>query len=199
MSNNYNVDLAWRPVLGRLEVIAGCMFSGKSTELIKRLTIATESNLTVAVFKPLADTRYGPDAIVSHNCQRMKAQAVSRGTEILKRATEFDVIGLDESQFYDKSIISVCQNLVINGKLVIAAGLDLDFLARPFGSVPILMAYANRVDKLEAVCSVCGRPATRSQRLVDGVPASSSAPLILIGASESYEPRCVTHYQVASF
>lgn len=182
---------------GWLELICGSMFSGKSEELIRRVKRATYAKQEVRVFKPVIDNRYSEDAVVSHNGTSMTSYAISSAEDIWNHISEStDVIAVDEVQFFDRSIIGVLSSLADKGYRVIAAGLDMDFRGEPFGVVPDIMAVAESVTKLQAVCSVCGSPASRTQRLIDGKPASYDDPVILVGASESYEARCRHHHEV---
>ncbi|HHY10393.1 MAG TPA: thymidine kinase [Firmicutes bacterium] len=174
-----------------LEVIVGSMFSGKTEELIRRIKRATIAKQNVQVFKPAVDNRYEEEKIVAHNGRAVACISVTAPEDILKHvdaATE--VVAIDEAQFFADSIINVCQQLVQQGKRVIAAGLDLNFRGEPFGPVPNLMALADQVTKLNAICVVCGRTASRTQRLINGEPASYHDPTVLIGATENYEARC---------
>ena len=176
---------------GWIEVICGSMFSGKSEELIRRVRRTQFAKQYAIVFKPSIDNRYSEEDVVSHNGAKTKAIAVTSSAEILDAVTEeIDVVAIDEVQFFDENIVEVVQNLANSGYRVIVAGLDQDFRGLPFGRVPELMAIAEQVTKLQAVCSVCGAPASRTQRLIDDRPASFYDPIILVGASESYEPRC---------
>lgn len=173
------------------------MFSGKSEELIRRLRQATYGNLSVKVFKPEVDNRFSKNLVVSHNGSSITAQSIKRPSEILNQVDEnIDVIGIDEGQFFDKSIIAVVNILANKGHRVIIAGLDTDFRGEPFGQMPTLMAISDSVTKLNAICPVCGSPASRTQRLIHGKPASYDEPVIFVGASESYEPRCRLHHDV---
>ncbi|MGV4322516.1 thymidine kinase [Bacillus mojavensis] len=182
---------------GWLELICGSMFSGKSEELIRRVKRATYAKQEVRVFKPVIDNRYSEDAVVSHNGTSMTSYAISSAADIWDHISErTDVIAVDEVQFFDRAIIDVLSALADKGYRVIAAGLDMDFRGEPFGVVPDIMAIAESVTKLQAVCSVCGSPASRTQRLIDGKPASYDDPVILVGASESYEARCRHHHEV---
>ncbi|MCC9022627.1 thymidine kinase [Bacillus nakamurai] len=182
---------------GWLELICGSMFSGKSEELIRRVKRATYAKQEVKVFKPAIDNRYSEEAVVSHNGTSMTSHVISSSAEIWDHISEStDVIAVDEVQFFDESIIADLSLLADKGYRVIAAGLDMDFRGEPFGVVPNLMAMAELVTKLQAVCSVCGSPASRTQRLIDGQPASYDDPVILVGASESYEARCRHHHKV---
>ncbi|MBT2635241.1 thymidine kinase [Bacillus sp. ISL-26] len=182
---------------GWLELICGSMFSGKSEELIRRVKRATYAKQEVKVFKPAIDNRYSEEAVVSHNGTSMTSRVISSSAEIWDHISEStDVIAVDEVQFFDESIIDDLSLLADKGYRVIAAGLDMDFRGEPFGVVPNLMAMAELVTKLQAVCSVCGSSASRTQRLIDGQPASYDDPVILVGASESYEARCRHHHKV---
>lgn len=182
---------------GWLELICGSMFSGKSEELIRRVKRATYAKQEVRVFKPVIDNRYSEAAVVSHNGTSMTSYAISSTADIWDHISEStDVIAVDEVQFFDQEIVEVLSSLADKGYRVIAAGLDMDFRGEPFGVVPNIMAIAESVTKLQAVCSVCGSPASRTQRLIDGKPASYDDPVILVGASESYEARCRHHHEV---
>ncbi|MCL6426466.1 MULTISPECIES: thymidine kinase [Bacillus] len=182
---------------GWLELICGSMFSGKSEELIRRVKRATYAKQEVRVFKPVIDNRYSEAAVVSHNGTSMTSYAISSAEDIWDHISEStDVIAVDEVQFFDQEIVEVLSSLADKGYRVIAAGLDMDFRGEPFGVVPNIMAIAESVTKLQAVCSVCGSPASRTQRLIDGKPASYDDPVILVGASESYEARCRHHHEV---
>lgn len=182
---------------GWVELICGSMFSGKSEELIRRVRRATYGNLTVRVFKPAIDKRYADESVVSHNGTSLSAIPVSCAADILKYMSEdIDVVGIDEIQFFDEEIIEIVDELANQGYRVIVAGLDTDFRGEPFGPMPKLMALSESVSKLNAICPVCGSPASRTQRLIDGQPASYDDPVILVGASEAYEPRCRHHHEV---
>jgi thymidine kinase len=182
---------------GWLEIICGSMFSGKSEELIRRVRRAQFAKQEVKVFKPSIDNRYSEEEVVSHNGTAIISKPVASSIEILEFITEkTDVIAVDEVQFFDEHICDVLTLLANQGYRVIAAGLDQDFRGEPFRVVPQLMAIAELVTKLQAVCSVCGSPASRTQRLINGNPASYDDPIILVGASESYEPRCRHHHEV---
>lgn len=182
---------------GWLEIICGSMFSGKSEELIRRVRRAQFAKQEVKVFKPSIDNRYSEEEVVSHNGTAIISKPVASSIEILEYITEkTDVIAVDEVQFFDEHICDVLTLLANQGYRVIAAGLDQDFRGEPFSVVPQLMAIAELVTKLQAVCSVCGSPASRTQRLINGKPASYDDPIILVGASESYEPRCRHHHEV---
>ncbi len=176
---------------GWVELICGSMFSGKSEELIRRIKRATYGNLTVRVFKPAIDNRYHEESVVSHNGNTILARPVENATDILDHITDdIDVIGIDEIQFFDDAIVSIVDQLADLGHRVIVAGLDTDFRGEPFGVMPELMAMSEMVTKLNAICPQCGSPASRTQRLINDEPASYDDPIILVGASESYEPRC---------
>jgi len=182
---------------GWIEVVCGSMFSGKSEELIRRIRRAGYANLNVQVFKPAMDHRYNKEAVVSHNGTFAEAHPVHASEEVLLLMKEdTDIIAIDEVQFFDHALIPVAEQLAEKGKVVIAAGLDTDFRGEPFGPMPELMAVSESVTKLHAICSVCGAEASRTQRLIDGKPASYNDPIILVGASEAYEARCRHHHEV---
>lgn len=182
---------------GWIEVICGSMFSGKSEELIRRVRRAQFAKQKIAVFKPKIDNRYDDYNVVSHNGASLIAKAISHSIEILHHVEpELDVVAIDEVQFFDEGIVRVVQQLADSGYRVIAAGLDQDFRGEPFGQMPALLSIAEQITKLQAVCTVCGSPASRTQRLIDGRPASYFDPVILVGASEAYEPRCRHHHEV---
>lgn len=176
---------------GWIEVIAGPMYSGKTEELIRRLRRAKLAKQKIQVFKPEIDNRYSKDDIVSHIGDTMEAIPVKNSEDILKLLREdTDVVAIDEAQFFDEELVHIVNNIANNNKRVICAGLDMDFRGEPFGCMPKLMAIAEFVDKIQAICMVCNNPATRTQRLIDGKPARYSDPIVLIGAKESYEARC---------
>jgi thymidine kinase len=176
---------------GWIEVICGGMFSGKSEELIRRIRRARIAQLNVQAFKPSIDDRYNHEAIASHNGLMADARAVRSAAEILDQVDpDTDVVAIDEVQFFEPEIVDVCQKLADEGKRVICAGLDQDFRGQPFGPTPVLLAVAESVTKLQAICVKCGGPASRTQRLIDGRPAAPDDPVILVGASERYEARC---------
>ena len=182
---------------GWVEVICGSMFSGKSEELIRRVRRAEFAKQKIAVFKPKLDNRYSDCEVVSHNGTAFIAKPISHSIEILHHVeAEIDVVAIDEIQFFDEGIVRVIQQLADSGYRVIAAGLDQDFRGEPFGQMPAIMAIAEQVTKLQAVCTICGSPASRTQRLIDGKPASYFDPVILVGAAEAYEPRCRHHHEV---
>ncbi|MBA2667156.1 MAG: thymidine kinase [Trueperaceae bacterium] len=175
---------------GWIEVIAGPMFSGKSEELIRRVTRATIAHQRVQVFKPAIDDRYDRVAVASHAGRTLEAEAVADVTHLRSRLDESTrVIAIDEAQFFDESLVALVLELAERDRRVLVAGLDLDFRAEPFGPMPGLLARAEVVEKLTAICR-CGKQATRTQRLIGGDPAHEDDPVILVGAAESYEPRC---------
>ncbi|MCG1021325.1 thymidine kinase [Sutcliffiella horikoshii] len=182
---------------GWVEAICGSMFSGKSEELIRRMRRSQFAKQEIQVFKPAIDNRYSDEAVVSHNGTSIIAMPVPTSQSILDQVEEnTDVVGIDEVQFFDDQIVEVVQELANKGYCVIVAGLDQDFRGEPFGKMPELLAIAESVTKLQAVCAVCGSPASRTQRLINGEPACYDDPIILVGASESYEPRCRHHHEV---
>lgn len=176
---------------GWLEVISGCMFAGKTEELIRRINVLSYANKNIIVFKPKVDNRYSDTEIVSHSGAKVPCLVVDRAQDILKRVkVDTEVVAIDEVQFFDKEIVDVCEYLADKGIRVMVAGLDKDFRGEAFGVMPELLTRAEFVTKLTAVCAKCGAPATRTQRLVDGKPASFDDPIVLVGAVEHYEPRC---------
>lgn len=182
---------------GRIELICGSMFSGKTEEMIRRLRRAVIARQQVQAFKPAIDSRYHVEKVTSHNGLHFEAQPVGRSTDILTAVDpETDVVGIDEVQFFDEDIVGVCEQLAERGKRVICAGLDLDFRGLPFGSMPDLLARAEDVSKLHAICVVCGEDASRTQRLIEGRPAAFDDPVVLVGAAEVYEARCRKCHQV---
>lgn len=182
---------------GWIELVCGSMFSGKTEELIRRARRAQIARQKVQVFKPTVDDRYEVERLASHNGVSLKAASVDDAGEILELLKpDTQVVIIDEVQFFDQSVAEVCNTLADGGKRVIAAGLDTDFRGEPFGPVPHLMAEAEVVDKLQAICVVCGASATRTQRLIDGQPASYDDPVVLVGASEVYEARCRSCHEV---
>ncbi|HET9674662.1 MAG TPA: thymidine kinase [Gaiellaceae bacterium] len=180
---------------GWLEVVCGPMFSGKSEELIRRLRRAEIAGQRVLIVKPRIDDRYDVAHVVSHAGARMRAVAVDGVHDALRRAEGYDVVGVDEAQFFEPAIVEAVEQMVLAGKRVVAAGLDRDFRSEPFGPMPLLLCMAEFVDKLQAVCHRCGGAATRTQRLVDGEPAPFDGETIQIGALDSYEARCAACYQ----
>jgi thymidine kinase len=186
------------PPDGWLELICGSMFSGKTEELLRRIRRAEIARKRVQVFKPAIDNRYGIVRVASHNgVTREDAIVIASAQEILTRvAPDTEVVAIDEVQFFDDGVIGVCDMLAGRGLRVIAAGLDQDFRGEPFGPISALMALAEYVDKLQAICVVCGAAASRTQRLIDGKPARYNDPVIFVGGSESYEARCRTCHEV---
>jgi thymidine kinase len=182
---------------GFIEVIVGPMFSGKSEELIRRIKRAQIAKQKVQVFKPAIDDRYSIDKVVSHNGTNINAISVVKASEIIEHLEEdTDVIAIDEIQFFDHLLVDVVREIADLGKRVICAGLDMDFRGEPFGPTPDVMAIAESVDKLTAICVKCGNPATRTQRLINGKPARYDDPIILVGAYETYEARCRKCHEV---
>ncbi len=182
---------------GRIEVICGSMFCGKSEELIRRSRRAVIAKQALQVFKPSIDDRYSVLHVSSHNGQNIEALAISKAQEILDNlAASTTVIAIDEVQFFDPEIITVVQQLATRGIRVIVAGLDMDFRGEPFGPMPQLLSIAEDVTKLHAICVVCGEDACRTQRLVNNQPARYDDPIIMVGAQEAYEARCRKHHQV---
>lgn len=182
---------------GSIEVITGSMFSGKTDELIRRLRRAVIARQRVQVFKPHIDDRYDKGKVTSHAGSEFEASPLSDlGAVAEQLAPDTTVVAFDEAQFFELAVVHVVDSLADRGLRVIVAGLDSDFRGQPFGPMPLLMATAERVDKLHAICMVCGEPASRTQRLIDGKPARASDPVIVVGASELYEARCRAHHQV---
>lgn len=182
---------------GSIEVITGSMFSGKTDELIRRLRRATIARQKVQVFKPAIDHRYGMEKVTSHAGNEFDALPVRRASDLLAHLErDTTVVAIDEAQFFEDEIIQVAQTLADRGVRVIVAGLDTDFRGEPFGPMPVLMAKAENVDKLHAICMVCGESASRTQRLVNGEPAHYEDPVVIVGASEMYEARCRRHHIV---
>ncbi|WP_434303537.1 thymidine kinase [Clostridium botulinum] len=176
---------------GWIEVVAGPMYSGKTEELIRRIRRAEIAKQKVQVFKPEIDNRYSKQDVVSHAGDKIQSVPVKSSKEILEKLLDdTDVIGIDEAQFFDDSLVEIVSKIANNNRRVICAGLDMDFKGEPFDPMPKLMAIAEFVDKIQAVCMVCNNPATRTQRLINGKPAKKSDPVVLIGAQESYEARC---------
>ena len=169
---------------GRIEVICGSMFSGKTEELIRRLNRAIIAKKEVEIFKPRIDNRYSEDEVVSHNNLRIPSVSVANSESILDLARNKDVIGIDEAQFFDENLARICNQLADSGKRVIIAGLDMDYQGNPFGVMPQLMAIADEVTKVHAVCMQCGEVALYSRRIID------STNTIHLGEKNAYEPRC---------
>lgn len=182
----------YRPVNhGYIEVVIGPMYSGKSEELIRRIKRAKIAKQNIVVFKPKIDDRYSKEDVVSHSGDSVNAIPISSPKEIYNFIDcKTQVVGIDEVQFFDEDIVDIAVDLADKGIRVIAAGLDMDFKGEPFGPTPKLLAVSEFVDKIQAICSSCGQPATRSQRLINGEPAKYNDPIIQVGAVESYEARC---------
>jgi len=175
---------------GSIEIICGSMFSGKTEELIRRIKRARIARLSVEIFSPKADTRYGVNSLTSHNLSSIPSMPVDKASAILLPGSQVQVVAIDEAQFFDDELPAVCNALANKGVRVIVAGLDMDFQGKPFGPVPAIMAIAESITKLHAVCVICGNPALYSYRL------SPENGQILIGEKESYEPRCRIHYNL---
>lgn len=176
---------------GWVEVISGCMFAGKTEELIRRIKVLEFARKEIMVFKPSIDNRYSDTMVVSHAGSSVESHVISDPREILKMVSDkTDVVAIDEVQFFDDSICEVCSILARRGKRVMCAGLDTDFRGEPFGPMSKLITQAEFVTKLTAVCNKCGAPATRTQRIINGEPAKYNDPIVMVGASESYEARC---------
>ncbi len=176
---------------GWLEVISGCMFAGKTEELIRRIRVLEYAKKKILVFKPMIDNRYSQADVVSHAGTSVKSIAIAKASDMYDYIQDdSEVIAIDEVQFFDAEIVDICNELADAGKRVMAAGLDMDFRGVPFGVMPELMTTAEFVTKLTAVCTKCGAPATRTQRLVNGDAASYHDPIVLVGAGETYEARC---------
>jgi len=183
--------------MGSVEVITGSMFCGKTDELIRRLRRASIAKQQVQVFKPSIDNRYAEGEVTSHAGTTFEAIEIEKAADILAQLVEgTTVVAIDEAQFLDKEIVAVVDKLAEDGLRVLVAGLDTDFRGEPFGAMPILTSKAERVDKLHAICMVCGEPASRTQRLVNGEPAHYGDPVEMVGADELYEARCRQHHQV---
>ncbi len=175
--------------IGWIEVIAGCMFSGKTEELIRRIRRAQIARQQVAIFKPTIDKRYSADHIVSHSEAKLESTAVDSSADVLRLAGDAQVVGIDEGQFFDMGIVDVAETLADQGKRVIIAGLDQDYRGKPFEPMPQLLAVAEYITKTLAICVVCGNPADRTQRTT---PAHER---VLVGARETYEARCRRCFQ----
>jgi thymidine kinase len=169
---------------GWIEVICGSMFSGKTEELIRRLKRAKIAHLKVEIFKPAIDVRYDENNVVSHDSNLISSTAIDNSQTILLMANDVDIVGIDEAQFFDDEIINVCQSLALRGVRVIVAGLDMDFLGKPFGQMPKLLAVADYITKLHAICVVCGHIASNSFR------TSAGTSQVILGEKDIYEPRC---------
>jgi len=177
---------------GWIEVVCGSMFSGKTEELIRRLKRAKFANQKVEIFKPKKDTRYSDDHVVSHDENSIHSIPVSSSVEIFEHVKDVSVIGVDEAQFFDAELVSVCQRLAIKGKRVIVAGLDMDFRGIPFGPMPALLAVAEYITKVHAICPHCGNLATHSYRL------SEEDETVVLGEKDKYEPRCRVCYEMGN-
>ena len=183
--------------IGSLEEICGSMFCGKTEELIRRLRRAEIARQKVQVFKPIIDNRYQVAKVASHSGAAYEALPIESSSQLIEKLNlDTTVVGIDEVQFFDDGILDIIQRLVDDGKRVICAGLDTNFRGEPFGVMPTIMAIAEHVDKLQAICMVCGEPASRTQRLVNGEPAYFDDPIIIVGASEMYGARCRLHHRV---
>jgi thymidine kinase len=182
---------------GWIEIVCGSMFSGKTEEMIRRVRRARIAKQKVQVFKPALDSRYHAEQVASHNGVRWEAVPVGNARELLQRLEpDTTVVAVDEAQFFDWELSEICDSLADQGLRIILAGLDMDFRGEPFGPMPLLMAEAEEVTKLQAICVSCGAPASRTQRLIDGEPAAYDDPIILVGGSESYEARCRRCHEV---
>jgi len=182
---------------GSIEVITGSMFCGKTDELIRRLRRATIARQKVQVFKPVIDNRYALEKVTSHAGSEYAAQPVPNARAILDQLQPATtVVAIDEAQFFDDALVPLAQQLADRGLRLIVAGLDTDFRGEPFGPMPVLMAKADIVDKLHAICMVCGEHACRTQRLVNGKPANYHDSVVIVGAAELYEARCRAHHEV---
>lgn len=176
---------------GWIEVICGCMFAGKTEELIRRINVLSYARKNILVFKPKIDDRYSTTEIASHAGSKVPCIVISEAKEILNHVNyDTDVVAIDEVQFFDEDVVEICEYLADSGLRVMVAGLDKDFRGEPFGVLPDLLTRAEFVTKLTAVCAKCGAPATRTQRIINGKPASFNDPIVLVGAKEAYEPRC---------
>ena len=177
---------------GWIECICGSMFSGKSEELLRRIKRGVIAKQKVLLFKPSIDNRYDENRVSTHNGNSYDSISIEKSSDILNfvKDTKYDIIGIDEIQFFDNDIVKIINKLADDGIRVIVAGLDMDFKAEPFHPMPEIMAISEMVTKLHAVCNKCGKEASRSQRLINGKPAKYDDPIVVIGASESYEARC---------
>ncbi len=176
---------------GWIEVVCGSMFSGKTEELIRRLKRAKIAKQKVEIFKPAVDTRYDDDDVVSHDSNSVSSTPVQNATQILFYAEEFEVVGIDEAQFFGNELVSVCNELSAKGKRVVVAGLDMDYLGKPFGPIPNLMAAAEYVTKVHAICMRCGSLANHSHRII------KNDKLVVLGETDAYEPLCRSCFQKA--
>lgn len=176
---------------GRIEVVCGSMFSGKTEELIRRMKRAKFARQKVEIFKPALDTRYSEEEVVSHDSNHILSTPIESSASILLLATDVDVVGIDEAQFFDEELVTVCNELARRGTRVIVAGLDMDYMGKPFGPMPALMAIADEVTKVHAICVRCGSLAYVSHRTVE------SDKLVLLGEKAEYEPLCRECYREA--
>lgn len=177
---------------GWIEVICGSMFSGKTEELIRRLKRAKFANQKVEIFKPKTDSRYSVDSVVSHDENAIDSIVIENSIDILKYSSDISVVAIDEAQFFDDKLVDVCQKLAIRGARVVVAGLDMDFRGKPFGPIPDLLAVAEYVTKVHAICPHCGNLATHSYRL------SSEKETVVLGEKDKYEPRCRICYEMGN-
>jgi thymidine kinase len=185
------------PKSGSIEVICGSMFSGKTEEMIRRLRRAVIAKQKVQVFKPIIDNRYNVEKVTSHAGIDFEAVPITQSSEIYGfLRPDTTVVAIDEAQFFDDGIVGVIDRLANDGLRVVVTGLDMNFRGEPFGCIPILLSKADKVDKLQAICMVCGEAAGRTQRLVNGKPARYDDPLVVVGAAEMYEARCRAHHEV---
>lgn len=190
-----------KDIKGELEVITGPMFSGKSSELIRRIRVANIAEQKVIIFKHSIDDRYDKEHITTHDGERVKSIAVSNVSEILNKLknVEFDVVAIDEAQFFGEELVSLCKELVKLKYRVIVAGLDMDFRGEPFTPIPDLLAIADKIIKLKAVCSKCKGEASLTQRFISGKYAKYSDPVLVVGAKNKYEARCRNCHVVESW
>lgn len=187
---NENLQIRTYKKTGHIEVICGSMFSGKTEELIRRIRRAEIAKQRVKVFKPKIDNRYSEFSIVSHNERSYPSEIIENAEDILEKSFDTEVIGIDEAQFFDNNLIEVCQTLADSGKRVIVAGLDQDYRAKPFEPLPQLLAIAEYITKIQAVCVICGAPANRTQRVTENKDR------VLVGGENHYEARCRLHHIV---
>jgi thymidine kinase len=183
---------------GWVHVIAGCMFCGKTDEMLRLLRRFSIAGRQVVLVKPRLDTRSDDVTVISRSGAQHRAVTVDTSAEIVEAIADADIVAIEEGQFFDEGLPEVVERLAVLGKQVVVTGLDRDFRGIPFGAMPRLLALADQVTKLTAICMVCGEPATRTQRLIDGVPAGADSPLIVIGGmgDETYEARCRLHHVV---
>ena len=182
---------------GWIEVITGPMFAGKTEELIRRVRRLQYANRNIIVFKPSIDDRYADNEVVSHNDSRTRSISILKASEIMEYINiDTDVVAIDEIQFLDEDAVEICEYLADKGIRVIVSGLDRNFRGEPFSFMPKLLAIAEYVTKLSAICVKCHTPATRTQRIIDGKPANYNDPIILVGATDSYEARCRDCHEV---